>query len=64
MRDRNLSTLITFGLFSPIAKIIASKMLLLPEPFGPEIETSPGSNCTVVFLNPNDLKPKISTFLT
>jgi hypothetical protein len=39
-------------------------MLLLPEPFGPEIEISPGSNCTVVFLNPNDLKPKISTFLT
>jgi len=39
-------------------------MLLLPDPFGPEIDTSPGSNGTVVFLNPNDLKPKISTFFT
>jgi len=38
-------------------------MLLFPEPLGPEIETRPGSNITVVFLNPNDLKPKISTFL-
>ena len=38
-------------------------MLLLPEPFGPEIETNPGSNSTTVFLNPNDLKPNISTFL-
>ncbi len=39
-------------------------MLLLPDPFGPEIDTRPGSNWTVVFLNPNDLKPKISTFFT
>ena len=38
-------------------------MLLFPDPLGPEIETRPGSNRTVVFLNPNDLKPKISTFL-
>jgi hypothetical protein len=52
-----------FGLFSPNAKMIASRMLLLPDPFGPEIETSPGSKFTVVFVNPNDLKPKISTFL-
>jgi hypothetical protein len=51
------------GLFSPIAKIIASRMLLFPEPFGPDIEIKPDTNCTVVFLNPNDLKPKISTFL-
>ena len=39
-------------------------MLLLPDPFGPEIDTSPGSKFTVVFLNPNDLNPKISTFFT
>ena len=37
---------------------------VITEPLGPEIEISPGSNCTVVFLNPNDLNPKISTFLT
>ena len=42
---------------------MASKMLLLPEPFGPDIETKPGSKFTVVFLNPNDLNPKISTFV-
>jgi len=63
IRDLSLSTLIIFGLFSPSAKIIASSMLLFPEPLGPEIETRPGSNKTVVFLNPNDLKPNISTFL-
>jgi hypothetical protein len=39
-------------------------MLLFPEPLGPEIDTRPGSNRIVVFLNPNDLKPKISTFFT
>nr|AIE90850.1 hypothetical protein [uncultured marine thaumarchaeote AD1000_07_E11] len=44
--------------------MMASKMLLFPEPFGPEIDTSPGSKLTVVFLNPNDLNPKISTFFT
>jgi hypothetical protein len=60
---RRLGALITDGLFSPNAKIIASRILLLPEPFGPEIETNPGSNSTTVFLNPNDLKPNISTFL-
>jgi hypothetical protein len=38
-------------------------MLLFPEPFGPEIDTNPGSKFTLVFLKPNDLKPKISTFL-
>jgi hypothetical protein len=38
-------------------------MLLFPEPFGPEIDTSPGSKFTLVVLKPNDLKPKISTFL-
>jgi hypothetical protein len=54
----------TFGLFSPIAKIIASRMLLFPDPLGPDIEINPGSNCTVVFLNPKDLNPKISTFFT
>jgi hypothetical protein len=43
--------------------MMASSMLLLPEPFGPEMETRPGSKFTVVFVNPNDLKPKISTFL-
>ena len=37
--------------------MIASKMLLLQDPFGPEIDTSPGSKFTVVFLNPNDLNP-------
>ena len=42
---------------------MASKMLLLPDPFGPEIETNPGSKFTVVFLKPNDLNPKISTFV-
>ena len=36
-------------------------MLLLPDPLGPEIEIRPGSKSTVVFLKPNDLKPKIST---
>ena len=39
-------------------------MLLLPDPFGPDIDTRPGSKSTMVFLNPNDLKPKISTFFT
>ena len=63
IRERSLSTRIIRGLFSPIANIMASRMLLLPEPLGPDIETRPGSNCTVVFLNPNDLNPKISTFL-
>jgi len=53
----------TLALFSPIAKMIASSMLLFPEPFGPEIDTKPGSKFTLVFLKPNDLKPKISTFL-
>jgi len=38
-------------------------MLLFPEPFGPEMDISPGSKFTLVFLKPNDLKPKISTFL-
>jgi hypothetical protein len=38
-------------------------MLLLPEPFGPEIDIMPGSKSIVVFLKPNDLKPKISTLL-
>jgi|TARA_B100000378_G_scaffold134283_1_gene108488 hypothetical protein len=38
-------------------------MLLLPEPFGPEIDINPGSKFTLVVLKPNDLKPKISTFL-
>jgi hypothetical protein len=38
-------------------------MLLLPDPLGPEIDTKPGSKFTVVVLKPNDLKPKISTFL-
>jgi hypothetical protein len=38
-------------------------MLLFPEPFGPEIEISPGSKSITVFLNPKDLKPNISTFL-
>jgi hypothetical protein len=42
---------------------MASKMLLLPEPFGPEIETNPGSKLTVVLAKPKDLKPKMSTFL-
>jgi len=49
----------TLGLFSPRAKIMPSKMLLLPLPFGPDIETKPGSKSTVVFLKPNDLKPNI-----
>nr|AIE96013.1 hypothetical protein [uncultured marine thaumarchaeote AD1000_71_D06] len=43
--------------------MIASSMLLFPDPFGPEIDTSPGSKFTLVVLKPNDLKPKISTFL-
>ena len=60
---RKLGARITVGLFSPKANVIASNMLLLPEPFGPEIDISPGSKSTIVFLNPNDLKPKISTFL-
>jgi len=38
-------------------------MLLFPEPFGPDIDMRPGSKSIVVFLNPKDLKPKISTFL-
>jgi hypothetical protein len=38
-------------------------MLLFPDPFGPEIDTKPGSKFTVVFVKPNDLKPKMSTFL-
>jgi hypothetical protein len=63
MRERSLSTLIIFGRFSPSAKIMASKILLFPEPFGPEIDTSPGWKSTVVFLNPKDLKPNISTFV-
>ena len=53
----------TEGRFSPNAKIMASSMLLFPEPFGPEIEIRPGSKSTIVFLKPNDLNPKISTFL-
>jgi len=36
--------------------------LLFPDPFGPEIDTNPGSKFTLVVLKPNDLKPKISTF--
>jgi len=42
--------------------MIASSMLLFPDPFGPEIDSSPGSKFTLVVLKPNDLKPKISTF--
>ena len=42
---------------------MASKMLLFPDPFGPEMDTRPGSKFTVVVLKPNDLKPKRSTFL-
>jgi hypothetical protein len=38
-------------------------MLLFPEPFGPEIDIRPGSKFIVVVLNPNDLNPKMSTFL-
>jgi hypothetical protein len=53
---------ITLALFSPIANMIASSMLLFPDPFGPEIDISPGSKFTLVVLKPNDLKPKISTF--
>jgi hypothetical protein len=53
-----------FDRFSPSAKVIASRMLLLPEPLGPEIDIRPGSKSTIVFLNPNDLKPNISTFFT
>ena len=64
MSPRKFGARITLGLFSPSAKVIASKMLLLPEPFGPEIDTNPGSKSTIVFLNPNDLNPKISTFFT
>jgi hypothetical protein len=55
--DWNLSTLRVLGLFSPIANMIASRMLDLPEPFGPVIATNPLSKCTAVFLKPNDLKP-------
>jgi len=43
------------------ANIMASRMLLFPDPFGPEIEIRPGSKSTIVFLNPKDLNPKIST---
>ncbi len=50
-----------FGAFSPSAKVMASSMLLLPEPFGPDIATRPGSRFITVFLYPNDLKPNIST---
>ena len=63
MRDLILSTLITFGRISPLAKMIASSMLLLPDPFGPDMETSPGRKSTTVLRKPNDLKPNISTFL-
>ena len=55
--DLRRSTLIILGLFSPMANIMASSMLLLPEPLGPDIETRPGSNWTVVLRNPNDLNP-------
>ena len=60
----NILDAITFALGENRAKIIASRILLFPDPFGPEIETSPGSNSTIVFLKPNDLNPKISTFFT
>ena len=59
---RKFGARMTVGLFSPSANVIASSMLLFPEPFGPEIDIKPGSKSTIVFLNPNDLKPKISTF--
>jgi hypothetical protein len=38
-------------------------MLLLPEPLGPDIETRPGWKSTIVFLNPKDLNPNISTLV-
>jgi len=63
MSDLRFGARMTLALFSPIAKMIASSMLLFPEPFGPEMDTNPGSKITLVFLKPNDLKPKISTFL-
>jgi hypothetical protein len=37
--------------------MIASRILDLPEPFGPVMATNPLSKCTAVFLKPNDLKP-------
>jgi hypothetical protein len=40
----------TLGEFSPRAKEIASKMLLLPDPLAPDIATSPASKFTIVFL--------------
>jgi hypothetical protein len=43
--------------------MMASSMLLFTEAFGPEIDTSPGSKIIMLFLKPNDLKPKISTLL-
>ena len=46
---RKLGARITVGLFSPKANVTASNMLLLPDPFGPEIDIRPGSNSTIVF---------------
>ena len=47
------------GLCSPSTHMTASAMLLLPDPLGPTIMTTPGSNSSEVFLT-NDLKPLIS----
>ncbi|GBC73842.1 hypothetical protein HRbin04_01248 [archaeon HR04] len=63
MSDCNLSTLSALTLFSPRANAIASSMLLLPEPFGPVMHTSPLSRFRIVLFLANDLKPDISTFL-
>ncbi|GBC74403.1 hypothetical protein HRbin05_00443 [archaeon HR05] len=63
MRDCNLSTLSALTLFSPRTNAIASSMLLLPEPFGPVMHTSPLSRFRIVLFLANDLKPDISTFL-
>ncbi len=45
---------------SPSTHLIASVILLFPEPFGPTIAVTPSSNSTVV-LSANDLKPVAST---
>ena len=60
--DFSESTRSTVGLFSPSAKAMASSMVDLPDPLGPDMETSPGTSFTVVLRNPNDLNPYISTF--
>ena len=54
-------TLIVLGLFSPVANVIASSMLLFPDPLAPASDIRPGWKSMTVFLYPNDLNPNIST---